>query len=100
MIYTVSNNNTQLEWGITGEERIVQNVSNLIRTKKYEVPFMRNVGIDPDIVDNPAPIIKAMLYDDIVEMIETYESRAKVVEILFADIDENGNLEYEIRIEV
>lgn len=99
MIYTLRSNSSTLDWGLAGEDRIVQNVLNLIRTKKYEVPFMCGLGIDPDVIDNTHPFIQAKIEEDIIELIGEYEPRAKVLAVKFIDADE-GSLVYEVKVEV
>lgn len=100
MLYTISNKNTAVRWGLKGDERIVQNVLNLIRTRKHEVPFMRELGVDPDIIDNELPFLQSMITEEIRELVAEYENRASVKEVNFTDVDENGNLVYEVIIEV
>lgn len=100
MTYTVSNRDTTIEWGLEGEDRIVQNVLNLIRTRKYEVPFMRDLGIDPNFIDNNQTYLQMQIKDEIIDTIEKYESRATVINVVFSDIGDDGELTYEVEIEV
>lgn len=100
MIRTISSNDTTLEWGLTGEDRIIQNVLNLIRTRQYEVPFMRKLGVNPDVIDNTLPFIESEVENDIIELVDTYESRAKVLAVSIREVDDNGNFAYEVKVEV
>lgn len=100
MIYTVRSDDTNLKWGLSGEERIVQNVLNIIRTRKYEVPFMRNLGINPDYLDNTLRFIRSQLSQEIMELVEIFENRASVAEVNFIDTDSNGNIIFEVKVEV
>lgn len=100
MIYTISNTSTTLEWGLKGEERIVQNVLNLLRTKQGEVPFMREMGVDPEMVDNTLPFIRAKITEDITELVAEYEPRAKVLEVNLLEADDTGSVVYEVKVEV
>lgn len=64
-------------------------VGNLLRTKRYEVPFERLKGLSPRIVDMPKDEADQEMIDDAEWLIETYEPRVDIEEI---DIDEAGEL--------
>lgn len=100
MIYTISNKSNQLEWGLEGDDRIVQNVLNIIRTKKFEVPFMHNLGVDPEIIEHKLPYIESSIVDDLRETIEEFEPRAKLIDVKILKLDENGNIDFNVKVEV
>lgn len=100
MIYTISSNNEKIEWGLVEEERVLQNVLNLVRTRKWEIPFMYDVGISQEFTDNKLSYIEAELTDEIMELVEKYEPRAKVVEVTLISVDENNNLNFDMKVEV
>ena len=89
-----------IKWNATGYERIADNVLNIIRTRRYEVPYMRAFGLSPDYYDRPFEQIKGVLISDIIDSIERYEPRATVQEVDLMGIDERGNLEMKVVIEV
>ena len=92
MKYTVSSDSPDIQWGLTGEERIVQNVLNILRTKKHEVPFMRDFGVDPDNFDEDIDFIRANIMQDVTNEIKAYESRVEVLGVTLSGVDENNNL--------
>lgn len=100
MKHTVSTADTNIEWGLTGEDRIVQNVLNLIRTKKFEVPFSREMGIDPEYIDSNISYAYNGLVNDIIDLVEEYESRATVTNVVIDGYDDNGNLIIKLDLEV
>lgn len=100
MIITISSNDHEVGWGATGDERIVENVRNILRTRKFEVPFMRDMGLNPNHSDAPPNYVKANITNDIIETINTYESRAKVVDVNIVSVDENGYYEISVDLEV
>lgn len=51
MIYEISNNEQEINWEASGDERILQNAKNLLRTYKGEIPFCRDIGISSEIED-------------------------------------------------
>lgn len=81
-----------LNWSAKGEERIVQNVSNIINTYRAEVAYMRGLGISPDIFDRGANEIRAIIADDLSRQIEYGEPRAKLKSIDIVSIDEDGSI--------
>lgn len=100
MIYTVSTADPSIEWGLTGKDRIVQNVLNILRTKKYEIPFMREMGIDTDYIDNTSTYLNNNITNDVIELIEEYEPRATILNVEIKGQDDNGNFIIEVEMEV
>lgn len=99
MILTV-NTSGQIDWAAQGVNRIADNIACLLKTRKYEVPFMRDMGISPEYIDSPTDEIKGALMSDIIEQINTYEPRANVLSVDIADIDSSGDLAIEVVIEI
>lgn len=62
-------------------------VSNLLRTFRGEVPFERVKGLDPRIVDIPASEAEMVAQQDATWLLETYEPRARVNEIILNNSD-------------
>ena len=100
MIYKISTADTTIEWGLTGAERIVQNVLNIIRTRMYEVPFMRKMGIDPDYIDNTLSYVQNNIENDVISLVEEYEPRATIISAVLAGFDDNGNYIINAEVEV
>ena len=100
MIVTIYSNDDTIAWGATGEDRIVQNVRNIVRTRKFEVPFMRELGLNPDIIDSDTRTIRAELAAHVAEVIKENEDRADVVDVRIESVDENGNYVIAVDLEV
>ena len=100
MIITVYSNDNTIDWGATGEERIAQNVRNILRTRIFEVPFMRDMGINPDFIDSSVSTMKTELAAHVTEVINTYEERATVVDVRIESCDENGDYIIAVDLEV
>lgn len=100
MIYNISTENRSIEWGLTGKDRIVQNFLNLLRTRKYEIPFMREVGIDTDYIDNIITYVYDNITNDVIELAEKYESRVTILNVNVKKQDANGNIIIEVEMEV
>lgn len=100
MIITVSSNDSSLNWTATGNERIVQNVLNIIRTRTYEVPFMRDLGINEDYIDSRHGEMNTDFIGHVTEVINEYEPRANVVDARVSSCDENGDYIISVDLEV
>lgn len=91
---------SQINWSAKGTDRVLQNVMNLLKTKMYEVPFLRYMGIDPDLVDKRQQEVEIDLRINVKEMIETYEPRATFIDLTIEGVDGNGDLIYYVEVEV
>jgi len=90
----------QLNWDASGIERIAQNVRNLISTWRYEVAYNRTLGIDTSILDKPADVAAALYIAEIYRLISDYEPRATVKEVQITGINDEGNMQFRVVIEV
>ena len=100
MIYTLSSRNTIINWDATDEERIAQNVLNLIRTRKREISFIPDAGLEPDNIDNLMNRIKQSIEYEVLELIENYENRAEVLSVTVDSVTEDGEMEIVVELEV
>lgn len=100
MIYTIRSNSKNIDWRANGNERIVQNVLNILRTKHYEIPFNRDMGINPDYIDSSLYNNKVEIIEDVKRNISIYESRANILSINVESCDSEGNLLITVEIEV
>lgn len=97
---SLSTDNNNINWGVTGEERIVQNVRNILRTRPLEIPFMRDLGLDWSFTDSMPEKIKSELAARVTEVINTYEPRATVLSVDIEACDENGDYVIAVELEV
>lgn len=69
MIVTVTSNDS-INWNAKTEtEKKINQISNLLRTLKGEIPFMRDTGISNELIDNPFPAIKPVLVNEVTAVI-------------------------------
>lgn len=88
--YIVTNDPADLDWEITdneSENRILQNVKNLIMTRKGEVPFDRRRGVNPELFDLPIDEVNLQLEPEL-DRVLIWEPRATLVHA-DAEIDED-----------
>lgn len=81
-------------------EEVLQNVATLLDTLRYTVPYDRLLGINPEYLDDPTPVTRARLTADIIEAIQKYEPRAKVIEVTFNEDQGEGILVPTVRVDV
>lgn len=87
MDYTVSSNNELINWNAKGNDRILQNINNILNTIMYEVPYDRLMGRDPKNLDAKLEVRKAALIEETYNLIATYEQRATVKSVTIDDIN-------------
>lgn len=94
MTYTV---NMQLQPPVTFApaniaEEVGQNIRTLLATPMGSVPFARALGLDPDVMDEPLPILRARMAGVITSLLAEYEPRAVVTRVDFVQNDDSGRL--------
>lgn len=99
-IITINTQGSALDWAARGVNRIAQNVLNLISTWRYEVAYNRTLGIDPSIIDKPAPVAAALYTAEVYKLVQEYEPRARVSSVRYNGITPDGNIDAEVVIEI
>ena len=94
IMYTANPN--RLNWAVTGTERILQNVMNLLSTEKYEIAYDRTLGIDKSFIDKPLQEAVSMATAQIYDVISSREPRASVESVDFVGLDEEGNMNFKV----
>ena len=99
-VYKVSTADSTIEWGLTDEERIVQNVLNILRTRQSEVPFMREMGLNPDLIDNNVAYVGSGVESEVINLVNEYEPRATILSVDIESIDDDGQFTIQVELEV
>lgn len=81
-------------------EEIIQNVKTILTTIKGAVVLDRNFGINADILDLPIPVMQAKLSVEIIESIEKYEPRVKVVKVIYDGDGKEGVIYPKVRVKL
>jgi len=101
MIYEIDTSTpTELNWNAADDERIIQNVRNLISTWRYEVAYNRTKGLDPRIMDMPAESAKALYIAEIYRLIGTYEPNAIIKDVKLLSINSDGQINVKVVVEI
>ena len=81
----------EIRLGLTGIESIEQNIGIVCSTYIMSVPLDRSFGVDPSNLDEPEPILQALLTNMIMAAIQECEPRAQVTRITFQESDDPGD---------
>lgn len=84
-----------IDWEADDQEQVRNNLLNLLRTRRGEVPYMPTFGLDPDLVGKPITTVTAQLRSDIQEQIAKWMPEIDLDSVTIT-ADENGNLEVEV----
>lgn len=80
--------NDSVNLNATGDELILQNVANILRTFKGECGLNRKFGISSSTLDKPQMVVQAKLSKEIADQIRDYAPQVKLKNIKFeAELD-------------
>ena len=83
MIYEITSDDA-INWKAETEaEKKINQVANILRTRKGEIPFLRNIGLSDEFIDKPITLIKPALINEITEVIN---DNVKGVELISVDV--------------
>lgn len=100
MATTIDTSKVNLDWTAKGANRAVQNFANLISTWRYEVAYNRIIGLNPGIIDKPAPLAAALYTADVYRLAQDYAPTITVKSVKYKGITSDGNIDAEVVIEV
>jgi phage baseplate assembly protein W len=81
-------------------EEVTQNITMILLTPKFTVPLDRNFGLSARFVDKPTPVADAIIVAEIIDAIEAYEPRAKVMDITFQKDEMTGKILTRLEVEI
>lgn len=99
MIFNISSRNSNINWNAQGDERIAQNVVNILNTVQYEVAYDRVMGRNSNNLDRNFKEVESLLIAETYDLIEEYEPRAKVINVLVNQL-ENGEIDIRAVIDI
>lgn len=65
------------------DTEVLNRLKNLYSTYEGTVPFDRNFGINPNILDEPIDIAKGKLVAEVIQKTQKYEPGIRVIEVKF-----------------
>jgi len=78
---------------------VLQNISNILKTRQGTVPFFREFGLPMEFVDQPMPVAAPTLIIEVREALMRFEPRAELVDISFTSND-HGQLFPVVEVEI
>lgn len=84
----------------TVEAEVLQNVATILATPIFSVPFARRLGLNPEYLDDPAPVAQARAVADITEAIHRNEPRCRVTSVSFEADEAAGFLRPRVRVRI
>lgn len=84
--YTIYSNN-KIDWSAKGRKRILQNITNLLNTNRYEVAYDRVLGRNSSNLDKPLEQMIPLVIAETHELINEYfpKINLKSVEVTFEE---------------
>lgn len=73
-------------------EEVLQNVRTILSTVIGSVPLHRDFGVSWEHIDKPLPVARTLMQAAIIDAIDEFEPRAKVVSVTF-DMTEDDAME-------
>jgi uncharacterized protein len=95
-----SSDKQELQWDAKGNNRVVQNLRNMLSTFKYEVAYDRTMGLSGAFIDKPLDQAIATVTTEIIELVSERELSAIVKEIQFTGIDDDGMMQFKVVIDI
>lgn len=82
----------------TDEEAVKASIRNLIQTKNYERPFHPEIGcqIYSLLFENFTPIVKQVMKKTVFDVIDKFEPRAQIIDVIIRDKPDNNSIDLEI----
>lgn len=86
-----------IDWEVGAEGQLKNNVLNILKTRRGEVPFMPGLGLESKYIGRPVSEIGPAMRNDIMEQLEKWMPGVVIGSITIT-ADENGNLNVEIEV--
>jgi len=97
---TIVTSQVDLDWSAKGGQRRVQNIRNLLNTWRYDIAYNRIMGLNPDMIDKPTPIMAALYTADVYRLVQEYQPDVTVKSVTVKGIGAEGQIDAEVVIEV
>jgi len=97
---TVDSLPSEIVFGTTGIQEVMQNVKLLIMTRKGTQPLDRDFGISFDFIDSPTLQVKAKVEQEIFMALRKYEPRAVLKQITWDSDPMSGTFRPNVSVQV
>lgn len=99
MLYNINSNKSYINWNATDDERIIQNIINILNTVRYEVAYDRVMGRNPENLDRNFLDVQSLLISETYDLLEEYEPRAKIKNVFIKQLT-NGEIDIEVVVDI
>ena len=99
MLYNINSNKSYINWNATDDERIIQNIINILNTVRYEVAYDRVMGRNPENLDRNFLDVQSILISETYDLLEEYEPRAKIKNVFVKQLP-NGEIDIEVVVDI
>lgn len=97
--YTVTLNPKEINFMPENETiEILQNVYTILSTLQYTVPLYREFGTKATYLDEPHAVARMKHTKEVIEIVEKYEPRIFVVEVLYYSDENDGKIYPAVRV--
>lgn len=79
---------------------VLQNVYTILSTMKFSVPLYREFGTSASYLDEPHAIAKMKHTREVMEVVEMYEPRAFVVEVIYYSDEIDGKIYPAVKVRI
>lgn len=100
MLYTVTNRAEPIDWRARGNNRVLQNIANLLRAWRGTIPFRWDLGLDPDIQHAAAGAADARITLEVDRNITRYAPDAQLVAIRVSHPEDGLLIEVDVEVDV
>jgi len=91
---------SNIVFGTSGVNEVIQNVRTIITTPKGTLPLDRGFGISIQFLDSPITTARAKAEQEIFMQVKKYEPRAVIKQIIWANDPISGSLKPNVVLEV
>jgi len=91
---------SEIDWQATGNDLTLQNITNIIKTFKYEVAYLRTLGLPQDLLDLPLSKSRGRLTTAITDQITLYYPDVEIISVDILSITADGNLQARVVINI
>ena len=91
----------EINWNAeTYEDKKINEIANILKTRKGEIPFMRELGISDEFIDKPITVIKPALINQITAEISENVENVKLQSVDILAGDSVGDFEIKVVCEI
>jgi phage baseplate assembly protein W len=96
----MADNAMKIDFGVTGNDEILQNVAMILNSVVYSCPMNRAFAYEGSLLDRPIQVVQSLFSSRLMAAINKYEPRAQVVSITYQGDAVNGLIKPKVRVRI